>query len=222
MNTTVGIPVFLLSENRLFRDALARILNKKSDITVVGTAAYSPDVSRAVASVSARVLLFDPGNEGAGLAVLRAIRQSLPGLKIIMIGMDLDVGLFLQAVRGGIAGYLLRDATAADVEAAVRAAANDLAVCHSQLCKALFDYVAQQFTRSPNFFIKQQFGLTRREQQLVELVGRGLTNKEIAGTLCLSEQTVKNHVHRVLRKLGVRDRLAAVEVCRTEAFSIPQ
>ena len=139
-----------------------------------------------------------------------------------MIGMDLDVGLFLQAVRAGIAGYLLKDATAADIETAVRAAATNSAVCHPQLCQVLFDYVAKQLASSPSLFIKQQLGLTRREQQLVELVGRGLTNKEIAGTLGLLEQTVKNHVHRVLRKVGVSDRLAAVEVCRREAFSIPQ
>ena len=66
--------------------------------------------------------------------------------------------------------------------------------------------------------MKQHFGLTRREQQLVEMIGRGFTNKEIAGDLGLSEQTVKNHIHRVLRKVGVRDRLAAVEACRTQGF----
>lgn len=218
MSTAVSIPVFLLAENRLLREALARILNKKNDITVVGAATYSLDVPEAIAATSARVLLFDPVDTSASLAFVRAIREPLPELKIVMIGMDLDSEVFLRAVREGIAGYLLKDATAADVAAAVRSAANNRAICPPELCQTLFDQVAQQRVSFPSFFIKQQFGLTRREQQLVEMIGRGLTNKEIAGNLGLSEQTVKNHIHRVLRKVGVRDRLAAVEACRTQGF----
>ncbi len=211
----VSIPVFLLAENRLLREALARILNKKNDISVVGASTYSLAVTEAIAAVSARVLLFDPLDASASPALVRTIRESLPTLKIVMIGMDLDSELFLQGVREGIAGYLLKDATAADVAAAVRSVANNCAVCAPELCRTLFDYVTRQRENYPSFFIKRQFGLTRREQQLVEMIGRGFTNKEIAGDLGLSEQTVKNHIHRVLRKVGVRDRLAAVEACRT-------
>jgi DNA-binding NarL/FixJ family response regulator len=218
MINAAGIPVFLLAENRLLREALARILNKKNDITVVGAATYSPAVTEAIAGVSAQVLLFDPVDASLSLAFIRAIRETLPGLKIVMLGMEPNSELFLQAVREGVVGYLLKDATAADVAAAVRSVANNCAICPPELCQALFDCVAQQRASFPNFFIKQQFGLTRREQQLVEMIGRGFTNKEIAGDLGLSEQTVKNHIHRVLRKVGVRDRLAAVEICRTQGF----
>jgi NarL family two-component system response regulator LiaR len=214
----VSIPVFLLAENRLLREALARILSKKNDINVVGASAYSPAVSDAIAVTDARVLLFDPEDASAGLVFVRTLRESFPGLKIIMIGMELNGEVFLRGVRDGIAGYLLREASAADVAAAVRSVVNNCAVCPPELCLTLFDYVAQQRASLPSFFIKQQFGLTRREQQLLEMIGRGFTNKQIAGDLGLSEQTVKNHVHRVLRKFGVRDRLAAVEVCRTQGF----
>jgi DNA-binding NarL/FixJ family response regulator len=218
MTTVVRIAVFLLAENRLLREALARILNKKNDITVVGAAACSPTYIEAIAAVSTRVLLFDASDATTSLAFIRTIREALPELKVVMIGMEPNRELFLQAVREGVAGYLLKDATAADVAAAVRSVANHCAVCPPELCQALFDYVAQQRTMFPSFFVKQQFGLTRREQQLVEMIGRGFTNKEIAGDLGLSEQTVKNHIHRVLRKVGVRDRLAAVEACRTQGF----
>ncbi len=217
MSTEVSIPVFLLAENRLLREALARILGKKTDITVVGAATYSPSIAESIAAVSAQVLLFDPGDSSSSLLFMQTVRETLPGLKVILIGMELNADVFLRAVREGIAGYLLKDATAADVAAAVRAVANDQAVCPPDLCHTLFDYVARQRRTSPSFFVKHQLGLTRREQQLVEMISRGSTNKEIAGELGLSEQTVKNHIHRVLRKLGVRDRLAAVEVCRTQS-----
>jgi len=135
-----------------------------------------------------------------------------------MIGMEADGELFLRAVREGIAGYLLKDAPAAEVAAAVRSVASSYAVCPQELCQVLFDYVSRQRAHLPNLAIKQQLGLTRREQQLVELISRGLTNKEIAVELGLSEQTVKNHIHRVIRKVGVSDRLEAVEMCRTQGF----
>jgi len=92
------------------------------------------------------------------------------------------------------------------------------AVCPPSLCLDLFDYVCQQSRLLPNFRVKQQLGLTRREQQLVEMIGRGLTNKEIAQQLNVAEQTIKNHVHRMLRKVGVNDRLAVVDLCRTQGL----
>jgi DNA-binding NarL/FixJ family response regulator len=217
MSTEVSIAVFLLAENRLLREALARILGKKNDITVVGAATYSPAIIEAIAAVSAQVLLFDPVDVASCLPFVRAIRESFPNLKIVLIGMEPSSDLFLGAVREGIAGYLLKDATAADVAMAVRSVAKNHAICPPELCQALFDSVAQQRRTFPSFFVKHQLGLTRREQQLVEMISRGSTNKEIAVDLGLSEQTVKNHIQRVLRKLGVRDRLAAVEVCRTQS-----
>jgi DNA-binding NarL/FixJ family response regulator len=96
----------------------------------------------------------------------------------------------------------------------VRSAATDEAVCPPRLCLALFECIARQWAQIPRFNGKHTFGLTRREQQLVEMIGGGLTNKEIANELNLSDQTVKNHIHRILKKLGVSDRLSAVEVCR--------
>jgi DNA-binding NarL/FixJ family response regulator len=218
MEVLTNVSVFLLAENRLLREALARILNKKSNVTVSGAASYAPNIESVIASLSPDVLLFDPLDWNLSLNLIRHLRDSMPSLKIIMIGMEADGELFLRAVREGIAGYLLKDAPAAEVAGAVRSVANHNAVCPQELCQVLFDYVSSQRAHLPNFAVKQQLGLTRREQQLVELISRGLTNKEIAVELGLSEQTVKNHIHRVLRKVGVNDRLAAVEMCRTQGF----
>jgi len=213
------IAVFLVAENCLLREALARILNRKSDISVVGATAYSATVVQEMVAVSPQVLLFDPFPKVfSGLPFIAALRKSIAGLRVVMIGMDPDKDLFFRCVRGGIAGYLLRDATANEVLAAVRGVVKSEAVCPPHLCQALFDYIAQERASFPNFLLKQQLGLTRREQQLVQMISGGFTNKEIAVKLGLSEQTVKNHVHRMLRKLGAGDRLAVVEVCRTHGL----
>ena len=110
------------------------------------------------------------------------------------------------------------EATAAEIVAAVRCVIGGGAVCPPELCQALFSYVASQRPTLPSFEAQEELGLSRREQQLVKMVGQGLTNKEIAAQLNLSEQTVKNHVHRMLRKMGVRSRLQVVTTCRDHGF----
>jgi DNA-binding NarL/FixJ family response regulator len=148
------------------------------------------------------------------LRLVSEVRAAKPDLKVVMVGMESDQGTFLKAVRDGIVGYVLKEASAMEVAACVRAVANGEAVCPPSLCMALFEQLVNPAPQAPAFVFRPGLGLTRREQQLVQMIGRGLTNKEIAFQLNLSEQTVKNHVHRMLRKLGASDRLGAVERCR--------
>ena len=209
------VQVFILAENRLLREALTRILNKKSDIHVVGAAAFAPDVVRQITAAAPDVLLSD--SAAVALSELRLVpevRAAVPGLKVVMIGMDERPETLLRAVRDGIVGYVLKDASALEVAAAVRSVANNEAVCPASLCMALFEQLSKPNSQPSSFVIRHNLGLTRREQQLVHMISRGLTNKEIAAQLNLSEQTVKNHVHRMLRKLGANNRLGAVELCR--------
>jgi DNA-binding NarL/FixJ family response regulator len=209
------IAVFILAENRLLREALTRLLSKKCDIRVAGACAFSPQIVEQVAEASPDVLLSDASAAALpDLQLIREVRAAVPGLKVVMIGMEASRDTFLQAVRDGVVGYVLKDASAMEVAAAVRAVASDQAVCPPDLCLTLFEYVAAERMHF-SFRLKPNLGLTRREQQLVQMIDRGLTNKEIAAHLNLSEQTVKNHIHRMLRKLGASNRLAAVELCRT-------
>jgi DNA-binding NarL/FixJ family response regulator len=214
-NSVEIVQVFILAENRLLREALTRILNKKSDLRVVGACSFSPDVVEQVSNTAPDVLLSDSAAIAlSDLRLVSEVRAAIPGLKVIMIGMDADQEIFLRAVQEGIVGFVLKDASAVEVAAAVRSVANQEAVCPPSLCLALFERVASQNIHPPSFVIRHNLGLTRREQQLVQMISRGLTNKEIASQLNLSEQTVKNHIHRILRKLGATSRLDAVELCR--------
>ena len=210
------VQVFILAENRLLREALARILNKKSDLRVVAAAAISSDIVRQIGESAPDVLLCDSSAVAlSALQLVAEVRAVVPGLKVVMIGMDGNPERFLRAVRDGIVGYVLKDASAMEVAAAVRSVANDEAVCPASLCRLLFQELAKP-TIQPHtsFVLKNNLGLTRREQQLVQMISRGLTNKEIGSQLNLSEQTIKNHIHRMLRKVGANDRLGAVELCR--------
>ena len=215
------VDVFLLAENRLLREALTRILKKKNDIRVVGAACFSPEALKQITDVATQVLIVDSAAfTFSGVPIITTARKEIPGLKVVMVGMESDKEIFLRTVRAGISGYLLKDASASEIAEAVRTVATrQEAVCPPNLCLALFEYAACQSTQFPFFFSNPQLGLSRREQELVQLISYGLSNKQIANQLNLSDQTVKNHIHRILRKLNASDRLAAVEVCRAQGMS---
>lgn len=214
------IRVYLLAANRFVRDALTRMLTRKGDIRVVGASAWSPeaDVLDALLSTEHDLLLADWTSCGEGiLTALTEIREHFGEHKSILLGAKGDRESFLLAVKAGARGVLLEDASAADVAAAVRAVISGNAVCPPSLCAHLFDAVARPSWNLPSARLRVRLGLTRREQQVVPLIAGGLTNKEIAAHLCLSEQTVKNHIHRMLQKTGVRGRLEVVEACQAES-----
>jgi DNA-binding NarL/FixJ family response regulator len=211
-----NIDVLLFAGNRLVREGLTRALNKQSDMKVrESSPLFTLEELKFSVRAMPHVVIFNSDVFTVyGPPMIEETRKTLPGAKILMVGMDADKEIFLRVVRVGAAGYLLKDASAQEIAAAVRRVAKDEAICSPMLLTVLFQYVAQQCQQLPGFYGKLQFGLTGREQQLVSMMGRGLRNKEIANELNLSDQTVKHHVHHVLRKLGVSGRLAAVEVCR--------
>ncbi|HEV2729360.1 MAG TPA: response regulator transcription factor [Terriglobales bacterium] len=211
--------VFLLADNRLLREALTKLLEKQSDLRIVGAGAFSSAAVEQIALAAPNVLVLDSFEEGSHLEFLREAHRRLHSLKVVVIGMDSSESSFLRAVREGALGYVLKDASALEVVSTVRAVASGEAVCPPQLSVALFRCAARQH-QVPSFHVKLTLGLTSRQQQLVPLIGRGLTNKEIASQLQLAEQTVRNHVHRMLRKVGASDRLAVVELCRMQGLPV--
>jgi DNA-binding NarL/FixJ family response regulator len=199
--------VFLLAENRLLREALIRILAKKSDMRIVGAAPYSAAVVERVEAAHPNIILLDSiAPVFSDTRLIASLHAAIPGVRVAMIDMEPDQYTFLRAVRKGVVGYVLKDASATEVAATIRAVSAGEAVCPPSLAMSLFNVVkCRLFTAGISRV------LSRREEELVALLRERLTNKEIAARLTLSEQTVKNHVHRILRKVGAPDRLAIVE-----------
>ena len=195
------------------REVVTRLLRKKAGIGNVAAAPDFKNMLQQVADAKAHVVVIDPGRDtDALLQWLQEAHRMIPGLKVVVIDMEPDLQTFLRFVRVGVVGYVLRDVTAADLTQAVLCVASGLAVCPAELCMGLFQYVADQSRQAQAPSRRPQFRLTNRERQLLNQVRLGSTNKEISAELNLSEQTVKNHMHRILRKLGVPDRLAAAEM----------
>jgi len=205
--------VYLLAENRLLREALIRLLGKRSEISVVGANAYSTAVRREIIAARPQIILMDSsGLEPSRLTLIATLRCAIRNLRIVMVDMDPDEGLLLGAIRAGVAGYVLKNASALEVAAAIRAVAAGRAVCPPSLCMALFRCIMQQGHPQLSVSWRSDLGLSRREQETAELLHQRLTNKEIALRLNLSEQTVKNHVHCILRKLGMPNRHSIAEL----------
>jgi DNA-binding NarL/FixJ family response regulator len=212
-----SIAVLLLAENCLLREALVRVLRKKEDIVVVGAIPYSPSALEMVSAANPDVVLFDSASIAlSGPHLVSQMQQAGGNCRTVMVGMEDDEATFLRAVSEGVLGYVLKDASAAEIVRVIRAVAAGEAVCPPRFSQALFQCAA----RDVCLWLKQppttKFGLSRREQQLVGLLRLGLSNKEIGSRLNLSEQTVKNHIHRILRKVGANNRLEIVERCQPE------
>ena len=172
------VRVFLLAQNRLLREALSRILRKRKSVQVVGCCALTADSVQAIAIATPEVLVIDSFTPNiAHLEFIREVQQRLPEIKLIMIGMEADGPPFLQAIRQGAMGYVVRDASALEVVAAVRTAANGGALCSPQLYAFLFRFAAQQ-NHMTTLRAQRRLGLSNREHQLVGLISEGLTNKE--------------------------------------------
>jgi len=215
------IAMFLMAENCLLREALVRVLRKKEDIRVVGAAAFSPGALETICAADPDVVLFDSASIAlAGPCLVSQMRQAGSRrlehrARTVMIGMDDDEATFLWAVREGVVGYVLKDASAAEIVRVLRAVANGEAVCPPRFSASLFQSAARDLALSYKPTHDMKFGLSRREQQLVGLIRFGFSNKEIGIRLSLAEQTVKNHVHRILRKVGATNRLDIVERCQS-------
>src|SRR5580704_6530475 len=212
--------VFLLAENRLLREALLRILSKKDDIRVVGAGSYSSSVFEQIILTQANIVVLDSVAPVLSGGAVGELLQLNPAIRVVMVGMESDEVVFLRVVQAGAVGYVLKDASALEVARTIRAVAAGEAVCPASLSGALFQWVVRHKPAVHTLLLKTSLGLSRREQQLVVLIQKGLTNKEMASRLNLSEQTVKNHVHRMLRKVGAPDRLSMAEVCRDVGLAV--
>jgi DNA-binding NarL/FixJ family response regulator len=207
--------VYVVAENRLLRETLVRLFCKRSEITVVGDTCCSDSSIQDIASASSELLLLDCfSTNSAPDDWLASLQETIPQIKIVLFGMDENPDVFLRAVRSGIAGYVLKNASAADLLDAVRTVAQGEAACPVKFCKVLFKAVADTTKEMKDERATMQVELTQRQRQLMSLVAMGLSNKEIAANLNLSEFTVKNHIYRVMKQVDAQTRHEAVTLIR--------
>jgi DNA-binding NarL/FixJ family response regulator len=216
-----SVKVFLVAESRLLRETLVRLFQKRAGISVVGESRYSQSAMEEIAASQCGVLLLDSPVTAQHTRLVDEFCGHVPQINVVLFGMDEEFDCFLRAVRSGVRGYLLKDASSAEIIATVRGVARGEAICPPRLCAPLFQFVSRELRqRSGRTQLEtgSNYGLTYRQRQLVVLVEKGLTNKEIAASLNLSEFTVKNHIRRILRQVDAQTRYEAVDVIRASGY----
>lgn len=208
------IRVAIADDQELVRSGVRMILESEPDIAVIGEASDGAGAVQLVASEHPDVLLLDvqmPGDDG--LAAARKIVASGSGTRVLMLTtFDLDAYVY-EALRAGACGFLLKDMPGEDILIAVRQAARGGdALLAPAVTRRLIERFATAPPQQPPPALRE---LTTRETEVLRLLGRGMSNAEIAHELFIGESTVKTHVARLLMKLGLRDRVQAA-ICAHE------
>ena len=209
--------VYLVAGHRFLREMLVRLLRKRADIRVAGEGRYADCTCELILASNCGVLLLDSLNAPHVTQLLEELYERAPQIKVVLFGMDEDPQHFLQAVRLGVSGYICKEASASEIIATLRAVGQGDVACPPKLCKALFQQAAREYHKRPAISDREariKFGLTHRQSQLVALVANGLTNKEIAASLHLSEFTVKSHLRRIMKQVNAESRFEAVDLIR--------
>jgi DNA-binding NarL/FixJ family response regulator len=207
----VSIRVLVVDDEQLVRTGFRAILETQPDISVVGEAHDGASAVDATVRLAPDVVLMDIRmRDMDGLAATRAImsRMTRPPKVVVLTTFDYDEYVY-EALKAGASAFLLKDSPQEQLTAAVRVVAAGDALLHPSITRRLIeDFAARPTPRSGT--PPELKDLSEREVEVMRLVGRGLSNEEIAANLHLSKDTVKTHVGHIFTKLGLRDRIQAV------------
>ncbi|AYN42774.1 DNA-binding response regulator [Streptomyces dangxiongensis] len=204
------IRVFLLDDHEVVRRGVHDLLDDEPDITVVGEAATVEQALVRVPALRPDVAVLDVRlPDGDGITVCRELRSDLPDLACLMLTSFDDEDALLDSIMAGASGYVLKQIQGSDLVSAVRTVARGQSLLDPSATTRLMARLrGGQQEAEPEALP----GLTERERQILALIGEGLTNRQIGQRLYLAEKTVKNHISRLLAKLGVERRVQAAVI----------
>jgi len=203
--------IIIVDDHILFREGLAAIIRQAADIEVVGLVGTVQEAVDSVRMLTPDIVLMDFSlPDGTGAEATRKIIQDYPGCKIVFMTMSDSEEDLLAAIRSGAVGYLLKNMTPSKLVAALRSVQQGESALSRSMTLQLMKELAR--TKQPEHTGDPALGrLTPREQEVLAELAAGKSNQEIARQLYISENTVKYHVHSILEKFNLRDR---IEVAR--------
>jgi len=201
------IKVIICDDQAIIRDGLEMLLKLERDIEVLAQAQDGSEALELVGALSPDLVLMDLKMSGMnGVEATRRIRAHFPGTKVLVLTTYDDDEWLFDAIRAGASGYLLKDTPREKVIEAIRGTVAGHAFVDPAVAGKLLEQAASQQVQQPTQITEK---LTDREEDVLRLIARGLTNSEIAQQLHLSEGTVRNHVTAIFAKLDVSDRTQA-------------
>ncbi|WP_149830058.1 response regulator [Streptomyces tailanensis] len=205
------IRVFLLDDHEVVRRGVHDLLDDEPDITVVGEAANVEQALVRVPALRPQVAVLDVRlPDGDGVTVCRELRSRMPELACLMLTSFDDEEALLDSIMAGASGYVLKQIQGSDLVSAVRTVAAGQSLLDPSATAKVMARLRQGQEPEPEPDALP--GLTEREREILALIGEGLTNRQIGQRLYLAEKTVKNHISRLLAKLGVERRIQAAVI----------
>jgi DNA-binding NarL/FixJ family response regulator len=201
-----AIRVFLLDDHEVVRRGVAELLAVEPDLHVVGEASTAAEaVARAPAARPDVAVLDVRLPDGDGITVCRELRSRLPELRCLMLTSFSDDDALFDAIMAGASGYVLKQIRGSDLVGAVRTVASGQSLLDPRATARVLDRMRSAAARTDDPLA----ALTEQERTVLELIGEGLTNREIGERMFLAEKTVKNYVSHLLAKLGMQRRTQA-------------
>lgn len=208
------ITVAIVDDNRLVREALSEMLGRLPDVRVVAAGVADPAF---VDATQPDVLLLDVGlRDEDSLGVAANITTRSPRTKIIVMDLIPVNDDIVQFVNAGVSGFVLKDATFDEFVTTIRSVAAGDKVLPPRLTESLFSQIARAAGGQNHGHVLEDVRMTRREREVIELIGEGLSNKEIAQRLNIAAHTVKSHVRNVMEKLALHTRLQIAAYSRRD------
>jgi DNA-binding NarL/FixJ family response regulator len=206
--------ILIVDDHILFREGLAAILQNETDIEIAGLAGSVQEAVETMRAVKPDIILMDFSlPDGTGADATRQILREYPNCKVVFLTISPDDENLFAAIRSGAKGYLLKDMRPAKLIAALRSVIQG----ESAISRAMTLHLMEELSRTQTNYQPADPALdilTQREKEVLQMVATGGTNQEIANRLFISENTVKYHIHSILSKLNVPDRIAAVRFGR--------
>ncbi|MEU9848278.1 response regulator transcription factor [Streptomyces sp. NPDC047985] len=216
------IRVFLLDDHEVVRRGVQDLLDAEPDIEVVGDAGTADQALARAPALRPDVAILDVRlPDGDGITVCRELRSRMPELACLMLTSFDDDEALLDAIMAGAAGYVLKEIKGSDLVAAVRTLASGRSTLDPATTARLMNSLREEEFGAESAQDDALSGLSPREKDVLALIGDGLTNSQIGKRLYLSEKTVKNHISRLLAKLGVERRIQAAVLAAHTAQSAP-
>ena len=210
-----SIRVFIADDNRLLREGLVSMLEEQEDIAVIGTAPSGQEALEQIRNLRPEVALIDIGMpDKDGIEVTQALHRDAPEVKVIILGMIDLTDEIMACIEAGAAGYVLKEASFDYLVETIRSVHRGESFCSPQMTASLFTRIAELASENIPKIPPSSVKLTGRELEIITLIAEGLPNKEIAQRLFIEIQTVKNHIHNILDKLQLHNRLEAVQYAR--------
>jgi len=202
------ISLVLIEDNRLLREGIAALIHSQPGFKVLTASADVDEALKKAREAKPDLVLLDFGlADHDSLSLTATVHAEVPTARVIIMGLLPAQEDVADYVRAGASGFIMKEATADDFFNTIRAVAGGAEVLPQALTNSLFTQIAKNVAVGNRARVLEAVRLTSRERQVIDLLGEGLSNKEIATRLHIAVHTVKSHVHNVLEKLALRSRL---------------